>query len=443
MKKILCIAVSILIIGLVAASVWWLRRPQVITFSDDSKVTLLSVEYGKRHAPPAAKASTTSTNRAPARGRGSFTTTNDTLVVWVRQEYDAKQYHYFQFYAYDKAGTACVGSSTMHNVNTGRRNGNDVVGVEFTAFPRRQGKFLVGVQEQSNNGQEMADQKFAISNPARSSFTKWTAEPLPATKEDDDLSVTLTKLVSGADTPYNRDQDDADDPVNKGVQAVFQVQRNGKTADNWQPVSVETSDATGNQVSGNCNTQWNGDEATTTYQWGLWPDETAWKMKFEFSQQSDFADNELWTVQNIPLQPGRQRDFNTNQRNSQTNAVVAETELNGIHLKIFPAKQFTDVSPNNYLQGGLTIQADPALPAGMRMTLVQLTDDQTNDVTHMDYGTMTMRAGTGAAAITTYRYALREIDGITNLNLTVALHKSRYVEFTAKPEQAAAAAAAQ
>jgi hypothetical protein len=445
MKKILCIAVSILIIGLVAAAVWWLRRPQVIIFSDDSKVILLAVEYGKRHAPPAVKASTTSTNKAPARGRGSFTTTNDTLVVWVRQEYDASgnAYHGFQYYAYDKAGTACVGSFTTHYANTGRRNGNDVVGVEFTAFPRRQGKFLVGVQEQSNNGQEMADQKFAISNPAHGSFTKWTAEPLPARKEDDDLSVTLTKLVFGADTSYNRDQDNADDPVNKGVQAVFQVQRSGKTADNWQPVSVETSDATGNQVSGNGNTQWDGDEATTTYQWGLWPDETAWKVKFEFSQQSDFAGNELWTVQNIPLQPGRQRDFNTNQRNSQTNAVVAETELNGIHLKIFPAKQFTDVSQNNYLQGGLTIQADPALPAGMRMTLVQLTDNQTNDVTHMDYGTMTMRAGPGAAATTAYRYGLREIDGITNLNLTIALHKSRYVEFTAKPEQAAAAVAAQ
>jgi hypothetical protein len=440
-KILLWSVVSILIIGLTAGAFWWLRRPQVITFSDDSKVTLLAVEYGKRHAPPNVKAPATTGGRPAARGRGSFTTTDDTLVVWVRQQYDASgnQYHGFQFYAYDKAGTACVGSSTMHNINTGRRTGNDVVGVEFTAFPRRQGKFLVGVQEQSNNGQEMADQKFSISNPARRAFTKWAAEPLPATKEDDDLSVTLTKLVSGADTPYNRDQDNADDPVNKGVQAVFQVQRNGKTTDNWQPVSVETSDATGNFVSGFCNTQWNGDEATTTYQWGLWPDETAWKVRFEFSQQSDFADDELWTVQNIPLQPGRQRDFNTNQRNSQTNAVVAETELNGIHLKIFPAKQFTDVGQNNYLQGGLTIQADPALPAGMRMTLVKLTDDQTNDVTHMDYGTMTSRAGTGAAATITYRYGLREIDGITNLNLTIALHKSRFIEFTAKPEQAAAA----
>jgi hypothetical protein len=438
-KTILWSVVSILIIGVVAAAVWWLRRPQVITFSDDSKVTLLAVEYGKRHAPPTVKASTTSTNRAPARARGgSFTTSNDTLVVWVRQEYDSKQYHYFQFYAYDKAGTACAGNSTMHNVNNGRRSGNDVVGIEFSAFPRRQGKFLVGVQEQSNNGQEMADQKFAIHNPARGSFMGWTAEPLPAMKEDDDLSVTLTKLVFGADTTYQRNQDNPDDPVNKGVQAMFHVERNGKPVTSWQPVSVETTDATGNQTSWNWTPnsgipgiQWNDNEGSMTYQYGLWPDETAWKIKFEFSQQTDFADNELWTVQNIPLQPSRQRDFNINARNSRTNTVVAETDLSGVHLKIFSAKQFTDVGQNNYQQGGVMIQADPALPEGMRMTLVKLTDDQTNDVGYFDNGMM--KNGTGTTTVTLYRYGLRDLAGATNLNLTIALHKSRFVEFTAKP----------
>ena len=45
----------ILVIGLAAGAYWWLRRPQVIKFSDDAKLTLLAVEYGKRHTPPAAK----------------------------------------------------------------------------------------------------------------------------------------------------------------------------------------------------------------------------------------------------------------------------------------------------------------------------------------------------------------------------------------------------
>ena len=195
--------VSILIIGLAAGAYWWLRRPQVITFSDDSKVTLLAVEYGKRHAPPTAKATAKPAAGATARrgGGGSFTTPTDTLVLWVRQQYDPQQYHYFQYYAYDKAETACV---QTYGRNAGNRQGNEVVAVQLDAFPRRQGKFVVRVQEQGNGGQEMSEQKFVISNPVRKSFPTWTAEPLPATKEDDDVSVTLTKLVFGADMSYNR-----------------------------------------------------------------------------------------------------------------------------------------------------------------------------------------------------------------------------------------------
>jgi hypothetical protein len=438
--KILILSiVLVLIIGLGAGAFWWMRQPQVVTFGDDSKLTLLAVDYGKRHVPPVVKATATTTGKTPAarpvrRGGGTFTTPTDTLVLWVRQEYDSQQYHNFQYYISDKANTACVETYGRNYGNN--RQGNEVVAVQIDSFPRRQGKFIVRVQENGNGGQEMSDKKFVISNPARGSFAKWTAEPLPATKEDGDLAVTLTKLVFGAGTPYQRDQDNADDPVNKGVQATFQVSRNGKPVTTWQPVSIVTSDATGNSVGGGPNCQWNGDEDVTTYQWGLWSDEPAWKIKLEFSQQSDFSPQELWTVQNIPFQPARQQDmWNYGGRNQTNGAAFAETDLNGVHLKIYQAKQFTDVNQNSNPQGGLYIQTNPDLPEGMRMTLLSMTDDQGNNVEHWDYGQYRNNN------ISTYRYGLRDVLGATNLNLTIALHKSRFVEFTAKPEKASAAAA--
>jgi hypothetical protein len=424
-KILLLSVVSILVIGLAGGAYWWRSRPQVILLSDDAKLTLVKVEYGKRHAPPAA-----GKPAAGARGaqRGeSFTTPNDALVLWVRLQYDTKQYHYFQFFVYDKAGTGCAQAGPRN----WRNNGNEVVAVPFNAFPRRQGKLVVRVQEQSNGGQEMSEQKFVVSNPAGGkSFAKWTGEPLPATKEDNDVSVTLTKLVAGADMPYQRNQDDADDAANKGVQAVFHVERNGTPARNWQPVSVETSDATGNRVSGSISqNNWQDNNDTVTYQYGLWPDEPAWKVKFEFSQQSDFADNELWTVKNIPVQPGRQQDFwNLINRRNATNSVIAETDLNGFHLKIFPATQFTDQNyGNGQMGGGLQVQATPSFPAGMRLTLSKLTDDQGVDVQNYNSGS----SGNGTSM--TYGYQLQNIAGVTNLNLTLALHKSRFAEFTAKP----------
>ncbi len=430
-KILLCSVVLILIIGLAAFTFWWLRRPQIITFSDDSKLTLLAVDYGRKHSPPNVKAPAGGT-----RGRrgASFNTPADTLVLWVRQEHDSQQYANFQYYLYDKAGTACAVS---YGYGGGGQQGSEVIGIRFEAFPRRQGKFIVRVQEQGNGGPEMSDQKFVVRNPARKSFPAWTAETLPDTKQDDDFSATLTKLVAGAAMPYQRDQDDSDDAANKGVQATFQTERNGNSATNWEPVSVVTSDATGNHVGGGvAKNDWQDGNDTVLYQYGLWPDEAAWKLRVEFSQQSNFAGNELWSAQNIPVEDGRQQDFyNFNPRLGNTNSVFAETDLNGFHLKIFTPKQFTDAGQNSYLQGGLTIQVTPSLTDGMRMTLVNLTDDQTNDIANMNQGTM------GDGKSTTYHYGLRNFYGVTNLNLTVALHKSRFVEFTVKPDKAPAAVA--
>ncbi|HSY73855.1 MAG TPA: hypothetical protein VK810_00150 [Dongiaceae bacterium] len=425
-KILLWSVASILIIGIVAAAVWWELRPQVITMSDGSKLTLLAVQYGKKHT----LSSTSGTRRS-----NSLTTTNDTLVVWVRQQYDSKQYHYFQYFAYDTAGTACVGANSSYG---GNRQGNEVVGIRLDGFPRRQGKFLLRVQEQGNGGQELSDQKFVIRNPVRDSFSSWTPDSLPNTQSDDDVSVTLTKLVAGAAMSYTRNNDDPDDAMNKGVQATFNIERDGKPVTNWQPMAVKTSDATGNRVDGWIgNNQWNGNDDVAVYQYGLWPDEPAWKLRLEFSQQSDFADSELWSVQDIPLVPGKQQEMFNYGGRRQTNApAFAETDLNGFHLKIFPAKQFTDVQPNSNPQGGLFIQTTPALPEGMRMTLVSLTDDQTNNINHWDYGSSQNNK------VATYRYGLQDISGLTNLNLTIALHKSRFVEFTVKPEKAPAASAA-
>jgi hypothetical protein len=430
-KILLWSVVAILIIGLAVVAFWWLRRPQVITFSDDSKLTLLKVDYGKKHAPPDVKA----TKGARTRRGNSFNTPTDTLVLWVRQEHDPQQYANFQYYLYDKAGTACAVS---YGYGGGGQQGSEVVGIRFEAFPRRQGKFMVRVQEQGNGGQEMSDQKFVIRNPARKSFPTWTAETLPDTKEDDDFSATLTKLVAGAAAPYQRDQDDADDAANKGVQATFHAERNGNAVTNWEPVSVVTSDATGNHVGGGVEkNDWQDGDDTVVYQYGLWPDEAAWKLRVEFSQKSNFAESEVWSVQDIPVQPGRQMDFyNSINRRNNTNSAFAETDLNGFHLKIFPAKQFADMPPNSQPQGGLIIQATPPLPSGMRLTIARLTDDQTNDIGFWE------NSYNPNQNMTMDQCQLRDISGVTNLNITLALHKSRFVEFTVKPEKAPAAVAA-
>lgn len=418
-KALLWIGISVVILGVVAAGIWWELRPQVITFDDGSKLTLLAVDYGKHHRAPQVK---TAKGTQAAR---TFNTTNDTLVLWVRQQYDSDDWHNFQYYVYDKAATACAEGS---GVNYGRSD--SIVAVQFSAFPRRDSHVYVRVEEGGNGGQEMSDQKFTISNPSRGPFASLAAEPLPDSEQDGDLTVTLKKLVAGAKMPYMRDGDDQDDPVNTGVQAIFNAQVNGTNATQWQPIAIDLSDATSNTLTAETvNTQPQGDDLATTFQYALWPNEPAWKLHVEFSRQSGFDSDELWTVPNIPLQSGRMRDFwNYGTRPKQSTA-FAEADLQGLHIKVFPVKQFTDMPPNSQPQGGLTLEIDPALPKGMRLSIVSLTDDQNNDVTRWDYG----RNGQKGRKATFYRYGLQNLDGVTNLNLTLALHQSHFLDFTVKP----------
>jgi hypothetical protein len=492
MKKIILSGiVVILVLGAAAGTYWWISRPQVITFSDDTTLTLLGADYGKKHTvpggklPPAKPRTATqggATVRQPAnRTTSTFNTVADTLVVWLRAKYDQSsdtpnQNRNFQFYIYDKAGTACA------QANGYVQQGTEVFNVQFPAFPRRQGKLYLRVQESGNGGQEMADEKFVINNPAAAkSYPKWTPEPLPVTKEDDGLSVTLTKLVSGADS-FSRDQDNPDDAMNKGVQVAYRIARGGKPVTNWQPVSVETTDATGNRTAinygpnGGNQAQWNGDEARLTLQNGLWPDEPAWKLRMEFTQNSDFSSDEQWTAQNIPVVLGSQQGFNgligrgnpvgrgaaPGAANPPTAPTpFAETDLNGHHIKIFPAVQFTNTPQNlppNYVQpqqAGLMIQIQPAVvnfvgrpmngvngtpttDDGLRLALAKVTDGQGGEITSYNSGSSPTGTG-GADSSSTFRYRLRDTDGVTNINVTIALHKNRFFEFTVKPEMEATA----
>jgi hypothetical protein len=61
----------------------------------------------------------------------------------------------------------------------------------------------------------------------------------------------------------------------------------------------------------------------------------------------------------------------------------------------------------------------------MRLTLSSLTDDQGHDLQNWNWG----RGGNS------FRFGLRELGGVKSLNLTLALHRSRFVEFIAKPEK--------
>lgn len=427
MKKIiLWSTIGVLILGTAIAGIWWLSRPQEILLKDGTKLTLLGVTHGKHHVPPKI-----SVAGARNRGGATFDTASNSVVVWIESESKKKgpnQWPNYQLFVYDHAETACV--SAWSRSGNEIKNGIYLQGFTLDAFPRQDGKILLRVGAWNNNGggMQLAKGQFAISNPARGkSFARWAAEPVPDTQSDGDLNVTLTKLVYGVPGFGSGRGAPSKDPINKAVLAAFHCEQNGATATNWQVMRIETSDASGNHVQ---NQSWstsrddNGD-ATMTYQYGLWPAESPWKLRVEMSRTSGFTSDESWTVQNVPVQPGKWNDlWNYNPRNSQTNAAVAETTLNGIHLKLFPAIQITDQNfGNGQRQGGIRVATDPDLPEGYRLSIIA-TDEQ---------GRQLQSWGPNGGG-RNYTSQIQNLRG-KSLTVTVAVHKSRFVEFTVNPQK--------
>jgi hypothetical protein len=421
MKKIILWSiVSLVIAGVAIDAFLWLHKPQIIKLPDGSRLTLIGATYGKHHVAPKIKIGGKLT-----RGNGAqLDSPDNALVVWIEAEHKANEYPNYQLMVYDKANTACVGTyqSSQSQIN----NKIHIIGYMFNAYPRWDRSMIVRVLANGSGGQRVAKEQFVVANPKRVSVPKWTPEPLPDTQSDNDLSVTLTKFVCGVPGFNSGRGVSAKDPMNKAVLAAFRCEQNGAAATNWQPVRIETSDASGNHAQ---NYSWsssrdqNGD-ATMTYQWGLWPDRP-WKLRVEMSQTAGFSNDELWSITNLPVNPGSQQDlWNYDNNNRRIPPAFAETTLAGIHLKIYPVIQFTNqMSGNGDKPGGFRVQADKALD-GMQLTLVKAEDENGRRIPF--YG------GSGSGG-NSRQIQLQNLRNAKSLNITLAIHKSRFVEFTAAP----------
>lgn len=440
MKKIiLCCAGLILLAGIVAAAMYWELRPQVITLKDGTKLTLVGVTYGTHHVFKGIRTPGSFT----AHGRTTLNTSNETAVVWIEAQHKGGySWQNYQVFVYDPENTACV--STWQTTSKHIKAGTDVQAFTLNAYPRRDSKIIVRIGSWGNGGgMKLAKGEFVVSNPGPRSFTEWQPDPMPDTQSDGDLDVTLTKcVIGGRGFFFGGGDNSTKDPMHKGVQVAFHTEQNGTVATNWQAVSVETSDATGNKTT---MSSWsNGqrdtnDDPMLTYQWGLWPSEPAWKLRVEMSRTSGFTAAETWAVGSVPIHKGSWQDlwnyqgrrFGRNgisQDSDQTNSTLAQGTINGIHMSVYPIIRITDQGWGGMDQhpGGLRVVLEPDLPAGYRLSAIV-----TNEHGHalQSWGPN----GGGGNGSFNYVFQFPDIGDAKSLNVTLALHKSRFVEFTVKP----------
>ena len=436
-----------------AASIAYSGDKQIITMEDGTKLTLLGTTFGNHHMAPGYENMSTANwvNTAP-----------NTTVVWIKEEPEPSQQP-IELLVSDRANTGCViiEAGYMSFV----KSGVSLHSFVLSAFPRWDKETILRVRRY--RGTEVKGE-FVLTNPAPGTIAPWTPKPLPDTESDGDLEVTLIKLVAGSPAPRNHGitNDPVSDPANQCVHLDFDFRQNGQTTTNWEAWPVETTDASGNWSSGLIyayptngvfpRNPLNFVRDGCSFQPGLWPNQP-WKVRLEFVQRSGFSADEMVTFSNVPVKLGSQQDADdewtawdavkrerpfsipdstvptpdARRRDGKTNFpfTIIRGTANGVHLELLPPLLLQDQESTGHPKNvSLIIGADPGFkPQGMNLTVVSATDDQGRDLWHP--------FGIPWAGHYSMEFA-NVHDDIKSLTMTLALHKSRFVEFTVKPEKA-------
>jgi hypothetical protein len=420
--------VAIVIAGLsgVAAVNAGDSQNQIITLKDGTRLTFLGLTYGTHHVAPRYETLPTG---------NPINTPKDATVAWVEAEHDPGRWPSFELLVSDKANTGCVNSEKRSSSHV--RNGVDVLGFVLDAFPRWDKEMVVRARPYN---EAIASGQFVVANAEPATFHKWTPERMPVTKSDGDFEVTLTKLIAGVPMPYLQGRPSpGKDVANQCVRIAFNFRQNGASATNWLPRLIKTSDAAGNFVlralseypqDGIFDYPQSGKVWTPRldgyfYRPGLWPDASPWKLRMEFTRTSGFDDVEILTLTNLAVRAGSQQEADDEWTwdDSKTNFTYTTATVNGVHVKVLEPMWYPATILNDEKHIRVMIYTDPTPPLQeLRLTLIQATDEQ---------GEALWAFPSGWAGH--YDLDFPRPREIKSLNLKLALHKSRFVEFTVKP----------
>jgi hypothetical protein len=316
---------------------------------------------------------------------------------------------------------ACWGANTLG------MQSEVVHGWQVRAFPRRSRMLGLQFLAPSPKGGWTNAAEFQIPNPAYADYPQWTPDPLPTTKSDGPLTVTLGKFQSGGVMSGSRGSGPASTAARK-TRLVFSFTEDGAASTNWMVQKVTISDATGNKwfpyldfVRQDFN--WAKD-GTVEFLGALWPGERAWKLEVEAVRKGGFRPEEMWEIP-LDLPAARAVNSLTNwwEREGLRLKLVGLASPNVDHPGDFKwvAKWWGEDKNRVY---SLAMQLEGDLK-GWRASVVGAVDQTGSKVKIMQHGSQDYPK---------QAVFLRPNDESTQVRLTLALQRSRFVEFLARPE---------
>lgn len=274
---------------------------------------------------------------------------------------------------------------------------------------------------------------FVVPNPDPGPHPTWSAQPLPIVERDGDLAFTLTALEYGAKPPSALRMARWEGVCTR---MSFRITEQGQPTQQWEPIAVTVSDATGNTMVPVQKARYqSGGEAHLAFYGNLCPRETAWKLRVEFARTAGFTPADLWTVRRVPVP-----------RRGHVGRPVTVTTPRGLTLTL--KLRSGDQSPELF---SLPVEIVTAVD-GVRVALVKATDEQGRGIVPVGGRSpsflpsqqempgqqveVVSPSASGISAEEVFRgryYQLRLPPRAKRLDLTFAVTKSRFAEFVVQP----------
>jgi len=329
-------------------------------------------------------------------------------------------------------------------------NGYCVGWFTFEAFPRHERSFRLQLFDNYNYGSNLCE--FTVANPAPppKDASDWSANPLPITNRDRDVSFVLGSLT----VKTNRD-----DP--KGIRygsprqiaPAFEVTEHGVPSHEWEAVDQDLWDGSGNFAS-----ELSGDSRF------LCPQEKAWKLAVRFfgSEKSSLASNSVWTLHGLKVPaPGEFTNLNATKEvqgvtltaislagagnvTYSNNVLVQASPPVDLHQNNTFRNSYSGTNSSYYLTANTPHIAMliPKMSADQRLT-VRATDDRGREFYAREWAWGGYHPN--SAKVNELHYLkLYDNSGLTFLildladdsktvDLTFCIHKARTAEFIFKP----------
>lgn len=299
-----------------------------------------------------------------------------------------------------------TGGSGLMGTN---RDGWHYEGYAFRSWPRTARDWEILVY--SGDGDDTLLGSARLRNPfPLSKVAPWRGGSLPIHVEQDGTEFILKGLWVGKPSEQGR-RNDAGEAGESPTRLTFDIREAGQRSTNWVSYHVQhIEDAHGNRSDGNHWTHgWDGDESYIQFaRWPLPAGTGAWKLRVEFIRQGGFGPEHLWEWNGLPVGTVRRRD--------EQDAIGLEVERMGRRIILQSVHQSSGKSLE------VEVRVVPPLD-GDRLRLIRAVDSKGHS--------LKSRGWSGSADRLTFRFEGDE--GIETIDLEMAIHPSRFVEFMAEP----------